>query len=72
MNSILTSKWTKVVVFLACLVPLGLLVWEAFHRRAGRESDAISRARHRGLDAAVSGHHAGHYAAAENSSASRN
>lgn len=26
MNSILTSKWTKVVVFLACLVPLVLLV----------------------------------------------
>jgi len=27
LNSILTSKWTKVVVFLACLAPLGLLVW---------------------------------------------
>src|SRR6266446_5599658 len=31
MNSILTNKWTKVVVFLACLGPLGLLVWEALH-----------------------------------------
>lgn len=30
MNSILTSKWTKVVLFLVCLVPLGILVWEAF------------------------------------------
>ncbi len=27
-NSILTSKWTKVAVFLACLVPLGILAWE--------------------------------------------
>jgi len=29
LNSILTSKWTKVVVFLLCLVPLGLLVLRA-------------------------------------------
>jgi len=27
MSAILTSKWTKVVVFLLCLVPLGLLIW---------------------------------------------
>jgi methionine sulfoxide reductase heme-binding subunit len=31
MNSILANKWTKVVVFLACLGPLGLIVWEGFH-----------------------------------------
>ena len=31
MNSILTSKWTKVVVFLACLIPFGQLLWRAFH-----------------------------------------
>ena len=30
MSSILTSKWIKVVVFLICLVPLGVLIWEAF------------------------------------------
>jgi sulfoxide reductase heme-binding subunit YedZ len=30
MNSILTNKWAKVVVFVACLGPLGLLVWEGF------------------------------------------
>ena len=30
MNSILTSKWTKVVVFLVCLGPLGVLIWDAF------------------------------------------
>jgi methionine sulfoxide reductase heme-binding subunit len=30
MNSILTSKWTKAVLFLVCLVPLGILIWEAF------------------------------------------
>jgi methionine sulfoxide reductase heme-binding subunit len=28
-NKILTSKWTKVVVFVLCLVPLALLVWRA-------------------------------------------
>ena len=31
MNSILTSKWTKVVVFLICLLPLGILVWRGLH-----------------------------------------
>ena len=31
MSQILTSKWTKAVVFCACLVPFGLLVWRAFH-----------------------------------------
>src|SRR6266850_5764110 len=31
MNSILTNKWTKVVLFLICLGPLGLLIWEGFH-----------------------------------------
>ena len=30
MNSILKSKWTKAVVFLICLAPLGVLIWEAF------------------------------------------
>src|ERR1700722_7615929 len=30
MNSILKSKWTKAVVFLICLVPLAILVWDAF------------------------------------------
>src|SRR5271167_4441252 len=31
LNSILTSKWTKVVVFAACLVPVALLVWRGLH-----------------------------------------
>jgi methionine sulfoxide reductase heme-binding subunit len=31
MNSILTSKRTKVFVFALCLVPLGVLVWRALH-----------------------------------------
>lgn len=35
MNSILTSRWTKVVLFLICLVPLGILIWEAFTSRLG-------------------------------------
>jgi methionine sulfoxide reductase heme-binding subunit len=29
LNSILTSKWTKVVVFLLCLAPLGMLILRA-------------------------------------------
>jgi methionine sulfoxide reductase heme-binding subunit len=29
LNSILTSKWTKLVVFLLCLVPLGMLILRA-------------------------------------------
>ena len=28
MNRILTSKWTKVVVFLLCLIPIGILAWQ--------------------------------------------
>ena len=35
MNSILTSKWTKVVVFLACLIPLEILIWRALHADLG-------------------------------------
>ena len=31
LHSILTSKWTKVVVFAACLVPLALLVWRGLN-----------------------------------------
>jgi sulfoxide reductase heme-binding subunit YedZ len=30
-NSILTSKWTKVVVFLLCLIPFELLIWRVVH-----------------------------------------
>jgi methionine sulfoxide reductase heme-binding subunit len=33
-NRILTSKWTKVVVFLLCLIPAGNLVWLAVHALA--------------------------------------
>ncbi|MGH9692202.1 MAG: sulfite oxidase heme-binding subunit YedZ [Candidatus Acidiferrales bacterium] len=32
MNAILTSKWTKVLLFALCLVPLAVLVWRGFHR----------------------------------------
>jgi sulfoxide reductase heme-binding subunit YedZ len=31
LNSILTSKSTKVVVFVVCLAPLGILVWRGLH-----------------------------------------
>jgi sulfoxide reductase heme-binding subunit YedZ len=31
MNRILINKWTKVVAFVLCLLPLGILVWEGFH-----------------------------------------
>src|SRR6266699_5528546 len=30
MNRVLISKWAKVVVFLLCLVPLGIIGWEGF------------------------------------------
>ena len=31
MQKIFNSKWTKVAVFFACLIPLGILVWKGFH-----------------------------------------
>lgn len=31
LRSVLMSKWTKVVVFLLCLVPLGILLWQGLH-----------------------------------------
>jgi sulfoxide reductase heme-binding subunit YedZ len=34
-HTILASKWTKVVVFLICLVPLASLIWRAFHSGLG-------------------------------------
>ena len=35
MRALLTSKWTKVGVFLICLIPLGGLVWRGFHNGLG-------------------------------------
>lgn len=35
MHSLLTNKWTKVPVFLVCLVPLGDLVWRYFTHNLG-------------------------------------
>ena len=35
MRSFLTSKWTKVLVFLLCLIPLEALVWRGFHGGLG-------------------------------------
>jgi methionine sulfoxide reductase heme-binding subunit len=34
-RAILINKWTKVAVFLLALVPLGALVWRAFHNGLG-------------------------------------
>jgi len=34
-RKLLSSKWTKVVLFLLCLVPLGALAWRAFHGGLG-------------------------------------
>ncbi|HEX5426378.1 MAG TPA: protein-methionine-sulfoxide reductase heme-binding subunit MsrQ [Candidatus Acidoferrales bacterium] len=31
LKTVLLSKWTKVFVFLLCLVPLGLLLWKGYH-----------------------------------------
>jgi len=35
MRALLTSKWTKVVVFVICLIPVGALVWRGFHNGLG-------------------------------------
>jgi len=35
MRAILINKWTKVFVFLLCLVPFGGLVWRGFHNGLG-------------------------------------
>jgi len=35
MRALLTNQWTKVVVFLLCLIPLGALVWRGFHNALG-------------------------------------
>ena len=35
-RTILARKWTKVVVFLVCLVPLASLVWRALHAISAR------------------------------------
>jgi sulfoxide reductase heme-binding subunit YedZ len=34
-KKILAGKWTKVVVFALCLVPLALLIWRGFHNGLG-------------------------------------
>jgi methionine sulfoxide reductase heme-binding subunit len=45
LNSILTSKWTKVVVFTTCLVPLALLVWRGLNNDLS--ADPIAYITHR-------------------------
>jgi hypothetical protein len=35
LNSILTNKWTKPVVFSLCLVPFGVLLWRIWHSDLG-------------------------------------
>ena len=35
MRALLTSKWTKVAVFLLCLIPLAALAWRGFHGGLG-------------------------------------
>jgi methionine sulfoxide reductase heme-binding subunit len=42
MNSVLTSKWTKVVLFLVCLIPLGNLLWGAYQTYTGADPNALS------------------------------
>ena len=34
-RALLTSKWTKVVLFLVCLIPLGGLTWRALGHGLG-------------------------------------
>jgi methionine sulfoxide reductase heme-binding subunit len=40
-NSILISKVTKVVVFVLCLVPFGVLLWRGFHQDLGADPVAF-------------------------------
>jgi methionine sulfoxide reductase heme-binding subunit len=35
MRALLTSKWTKIAVFLLCLIPMGMLIWRGFHNGLG-------------------------------------
>ena len=35
MKAVITSKWTKVILFLLCLGPFARLVWKAFHNGLG-------------------------------------
>jgi methionine sulfoxide reductase heme-binding subunit len=35
LRKLLSSKWTKVFVFLLCLIPLAVLVWRALHGHLG-------------------------------------
>jgi methionine sulfoxide reductase heme-binding subunit len=34
-RALLSSKWTKVILFILCLVPLGILIWRAVHADLG-------------------------------------
>jgi methionine sulfoxide reductase heme-binding subunit len=31
LNFLLTSKWTKALIFISCCIPFGVLLWDAFH-----------------------------------------
>jgi len=42
MNRILSSKWTKVVLFLLGLVPIGVLLWFAYQAASGSDSLALT------------------------------
>lgn len=44
MHSLLANKWTKVPVFVLCLVPAGLLVWQGLHHGLG--ANPIERITH--------------------------
>jgi sulfoxide reductase heme-binding subunit YedZ len=45
-NSILTSKWTKVFVFLLCLAPVGFIAWNVFHDPTA-QADPVAFITHR-------------------------
>jgi sulfoxide reductase heme-binding subunit YedZ len=42
MTKLLSSKWTKVALFLVCLVPLGILLWGAWQAYSGSDPLALS------------------------------
>ena len=44
MNSFLSNKWLKVPVFLACVVPVALLVWGITHNGYIQSIDSKAQA----------------------------
>ena len=65
----LQKRWTKVLVFVACLAPLFWLCWRGLEPGPHRQSDRVHHALHGRLDAPLHRVHAGRDAAAQTAGA---